>query len=203
MIRWAVFITASLVLHILILGIPFPVSFSEAPEKPGIVVDVELVKLVQPVQPVKKNPATRVTPSLPPAPVLQKKTEPFPKETPKRQVPAEDTVSVPEPLISVSGNEPKINPQSSSPAPREVTVTDTVRRVSPVYPLVSRRRGEEGEVRILASIDAGGKVAGVTVIETSGYPTLDESAIRAVRKWVFSPGSPEKLIVPVIFRLEQ
>lgn len=196
MIRWAVFITASFFLHILILGIPFPVSFSEAPEQPRIVVDVELV------QPVKMDPVTRVTPSLPTAPVLQEKTDPVPKEKPARQVLAEDSVSVPEPPVSVSGDKPEIHSDLSPPEPREVTVTDTVRRVSPVYPLASRRRGEEGEVRILASIGSRGKVAGVTIIESSGHPALDGSAIKAVRKWVFSPGAPEKLIVPVIFRLD-
>ncbi len=196
MIRWVVFIAASLFLHILILGIPFPVSFSEAPEQPRIVVDVELV------QPVKMDPVTRVTPSLPPAPVLPEKSYPAQKEKPARQVPAEDAVSLPEPPVSVSGVEPKANSDLSSQAPREVTVTDTVRRVSPVYPLASRRRGEEGEVRILASIDSRGKVARVTIIESSGHNSLDESAIKAVRKWVFSPGAPEKLIVPVIYRLD-
>ncbi|MDO9508611.1 MAG: energy transducer TonB [Thermovirgaceae bacterium] len=81
--------------------------------------------------------------------------------------------------------------------------SDVVKRVHPVYPLASRRRGEEGEVSLLASIGPRGEVARVTVLESSGYTALDESALNAVRKWLFSPGTPEKLIVPVIFKLEQ
>ena len=90
---------------------------------------------------------------------------------------------------------------TTSLEPRLANAADTLRRVRPIYPLASRRRGEEGEVRLLVSLGLNGSVAAVTVSISSGYSSLDESAVNAVKKWLFSPASPAKLIVPVIFRL--
>ena len=57
-------------------------------------------------------------------------------------------------------------------------------------------------MRFLVRIDPAGKVVTAKVVLSSGHPSLDASALEAVRKWLFAPGSPEDLIVPVIFRLE-
>lgn len=80
--------------------------------------------------------------------------------------------------------------------------SDVIARVQPVYPLASRRRGEEGEVRLLVRLGPGGAILSVEVMGSSGYPSLDASALAAAKKWRFSPHTPKELIVPVIFRLE-
>ncbi len=105
----------------------------------------------------------------------------------------------PEPQIVASGGGARPSEGSATPV---VTEADTIRRVTPVYPLASRRRGEEGEVRLLVGVSIDGSTASVEVVGTSGFSALDEAAILAVRRWRFAPGSPDKLIVPVIFRLE-
>jgi protein TonB len=77
--------------------------------------------------------------------------------------------------------------------------------VPPVYPEVAARAHIEGIVIVEATIDARGRVTSATVLR--GVPVLDDAALEAVRKWVYTPtllnGVPTPLIltVTVTFRL--
>jgi len=146
-------------------------------------------------------------------------TSPLPKKTPQKALSAEnkpfpDAVPIETGSFKAFEEPGNMDPQPEVVAPGAenkslgglavplVTDADTVRRVGPVYPLASRRKGEEGEVRLLVGVGKNGRAASVEVVQTSGYPALDDSAVYAVRRWLFAPGSPEKVIVPVIFILE-
>jgi protein TonB len=59
--------------------------------------------------------------------------------------------------------------------------------IDPPYPLGSRLRGEQGVVRLRVRVAADGRVEGLEVERSSGFPALDRSAARAVRKVRFSP----------------
>lgn len=60
-------------------------------------------------------------------------------------------------------------------------------RVAPKdYPVEARRRGVEGEVIALLTVDAEGKVVDVEVKQSLGHG-LDELAAEAFRKWRFEP----------------
>lgn len=78
----------------------------------------------------------------------------------------------------------------------------------PPYPGAARRAGREGLVLLRVLVATNGSVASVTVRETSGYDDFDSVAVRAVRKWRFSParraGQPVASFhdVRVRFRLE-
>lgn len=195
MTKWAIFIAASLALHMILFAIPFSVSLSKDTESALIVVDVELVSLA------KKEPRN----TLVKAPAVSRTKIPAsrPEDKIHGQVPVEAVSSFPAHSAAVSEDTQNVPEGSAHYQPRLVTAEDTVRRVRPIYPLASRRRGEEGEVRLLVTLGLDGSVKAVTVSASSGHPALDGSAVNAVRKWLFSPGSPEKLIVPVIFKLEQ
>lgn len=79
----------------------------------------------------------------------------------------------------------------------------------PVYPGTARQRGYEGDVLIAAEVRADGRIGTVRVTRTSGYPTLDESALEAVKMWRFEParrlGSAVNVWVeiPIRFKLSQ
>ncbi len=47
--------------------------------------------------------------------------------------------------------------------------------------------GWEGAVLLRVEVNPDGTVADVSVRRTSGYPTLDEAALTAVRRWRFTP----------------
>lgn len=62
-----------------------------------------------------------------------------------------------------------------------------MRRVVPQYPPLSVHRREEGTVSVRALVDRTGRVSDVLLEHTSGFDRLDESALHAVRQWVFAP----------------
>ncbi len=78
----------------------------------------------------------------------------------------------------------------------------------PHYPSAARRRGDEGTVVIGVDISAAGRGERVEIIQSSGYNTLDEAALEAVREWRFVPAKRDgiavagSLRIPVLFRLK-
>ena len=74
--------------------------------------------------------------------------------------------------------------------------------VTPEYPQFAARAHVEGIVIIEATIDPRGRVVNATVLR--GVPVLDEAALEAVRKWVYTPtllnGVPTPIIMTVTLR---
>ena len=56
----------------------------------------------------------------------------------------------------------------------------------PIYPLSSRRLREEGLVLVKLCVNPRGAVEKVDVIRSSGYQSLDNSALHALVKWKFA-----------------
>lgn len=57
----------------------------------------------------------------------------------------------------------------------------------PVYPQLSRKLREQGTVVLQLTVLASGKVANVTVLQSSGYARLDKAALQAVQHWRYQP----------------
>ena len=78
----------------------------------------------------------------------------------------------------------------------------------PPYPLIARKRGQQGTVVLKVVVAADGIPVSVSVQHSSGYSLLDQSALDTVGKWRFSPavraGKPvqSERLLPVEFRLE-
>jgi protein TonB len=79
----------------------------------------------------------------------------------------------------------------------------------PVYPSLARKMGHEGVVLLAAEILTDGHVGQLLVKKSSGFPTLDQSALDAVRRWKFIPAKwlgnavSAWVDVPVKFRLNE
>ena len=77
----------------------------------------------------------------------------------------------------------------------------------PGYPHASAALGEQGLVVLRMTIGADGLVSAVDLLQSSGYPRLDEAALAAIAKWRFTPavadGEPveSRIVLPVRFRL--
>ncbi len=77
----------------------------------------------------------------------------------------------------------------------------------PVYPGAARQRGYEGDVLIAAEVRADGRIGAVRVKRSSGYASLDNSALEAVRAWRFEPARRMGAVVdawveiPIRFKL--
>jgi protein TonB len=73
---------------------------------------------------------------------------------------------------------------------------DGARNRRPNYPEASRRRGEQGVVRVELFVDPAGRVADVRMIESSGFAALDAAAMETLRDWRFRPA--ERAGLPVM-----
>lgn len=68
-----------------------------------------------------------------------------------------------------------------------------------VYPRSSRSRSEEGLVKLSFTVDAFGSVSGVSITASSGFPELDEAAVKAVCSALFIPARKgEKAVESVV-----
>ncbi|GGO84133.1 hypothetical protein GCM10011348_29670 [Marinobacterium nitratireducens] len=61
------------------------------------------------------------------------------------------------------------------------------------YPVASRRRGEEGIVKLFFVLDHNGKVESFRISESSGYRRLDEAVIRMLQSAVPLPAFPAEM----------
>ncbi|WP_246135601.1 energy transducer TonB, partial [Pararhodospirillum oryzae] len=60
---------------------------------------------------------------------------------------------------------------------------------TPAYPAASRRAGERGVVLLALLIDPEGRVIDHRVERSSGFPRLDEAAVKALSQCRFEPGT--------------
>ncbi len=75
-----------------------------------------------------------------------------------------------------------------------------VKKVAPRYPKKAKANRIEGTVIIQAVIDKKGKVEDVTVLRGVD-PSLDKSAVRAVKKWRYEPAMVDGKPVRVYFTI--
>lgn len=77
----------------------------------------------------------------------------------------------------------------------------------PQYPLLSKRRGEEGSVLIRAFVDQNGIASRVEIFKSSSFYLLDNAALEAIKKWHFIPAKrlgqyiSSSVIIPINFKL--
>ena len=76
------------------------------------------------------------------------------------------------------------------------------RNIRPDYPKGARQRGEQGDVVVEIRVNAEGTVDEVKVATSSGFPELDEAAVRAARAAKFSPARSGRDAVASTARLK-
>lgn len=69
----------------------------------------------------------------------------------------------------------------------------------PVYPLLSRRLGEQGHVLLSLQVLADGALGQVRLKQSSGYRRLDDAAMAAVRTWTFLPARQNGVAVTATY----
>jgi TonB family protein len=77
---------------------------------------------------------------------------------------------------------------------------DLIKTAPPLYPYADRARRHQGKGIFRLALDQKtGSVVQVTVEKSTGYKTLDDSAIGALRQWRFRPSKRKIVHVPVNF----
>ena len=150
--------------------------------------------------------------SPPPVPVLQAslRLPPDPARLP-------EPPPLPESLLKNTIDPETSEPQPQSPPPpaskppptrrpdakREIQTAQRKLSEHIFYPPEAIARGLEGEVRLIITLTPDGRVEDVHVGASSGYPILDNAAIKAAYAAGRLPGTTSReLILPVIFRLQ-
>lgn len=140
---------------------------------------------VEPPKPREEAPpeAERAEDPLPPDPEAPKLAEPEPEhekmETPELK-PEPEKPKVEHPPAEIA---PAVAPkQAKIDAPPKPNKT-----IRPDYPKGARQRGEQGDVVLEIRVNAAGIVDRVDIVSPSGFPELDEAAVRAARAARFTP----------------
>jgi len=220
-------IGASILAHGLVLGLGGGLRVP-APDVPRLL-EARLVREVVPEKKVEvPRPEAHPARAEPPAPARHAsvRTRPEPVQPQQRLVsearsehpaPAVATASAPsapvasQPAAAAGPVAPTAAPPSQADAPASYSPPSFGARYldnpKPGYPLIARRRGLEGTVRLDVRVSAEGIPISVRVRESGGHESLDEAALTAVWHWRFVParrgGEPVEasVVVPVRFRL--
>ena len=99
--------------------------------------------------------------------------------------------------VGGTGTEPKPEPPAGPVrVGGNIKEPKKLRNVPPLYPEVAKQARVQGVVVLEATIDRSGRVDNVRVLR--GIPLLNEAAVEAVKKWVYSPTMLNGEPVPVI-----
>jgi protein TonB len=119
------------------------------------------------------------------------------KEKPPVQVIAPDInitvpVEAPPPIQNVTTKAAPPPP----PAPRAVAPGTPIKPISmpdvhDYYPEQARRDGQEGRAQVEVCVGANGKIVSAETATTSGFPALDEAAIKVAKAARFKPATSE------------
>jgi protein TonB len=218
--------------HLAALAALRPDQIAQPFEKAPETIAVSLVNAAQPTQPKPKPPAASVQ-KVP----KQKQTKPVKKQAKFKPLPVINKTPVSKPAAprmetASRAVMPPVEPASVQPAATSsppaqnaatapgIKAADSqafqspsfnaayLRNPPPVYPLRSRRLGEQGRVLLNVQVLADGTAGSVALKDGSGSRRLDQAALEAVKKWRFIPAKQgEKpvnawVIVPVSFSLE-
>jgi len=140
---------------------------------------------------------------VPPAPPPPSDTPPPPvQQTPliastAQTIAPPPIVVAPPPPAPVAAVETPAPPPPAPIVPPDVDAA-TMNNPPPVYPMESRRRHEQGVVRLRVIITPEGRVKDISVARSSGFDRLDKAALDAVRKWRFRPGTQAGLPVEAV-----
>ncbi len=163
----------------------------------------------KPPEPVKQPVVRKVAPTLPPPP------QPVAIEDPTPSPRAVTGVLTPQPPAPPIAAPVAVAPEPPAPAPAPAppkvelpsTNADYLQNPKPPYPSVSRRLGEQGTVVHSVLIGADGLPKSARLIQSSGFPRLDEAAYTAVMRWRYVPGKRNGVAeamsfpVPIIWEL--
>lgn len=171
----------AIALHVALIAaaVTWKYTVAEREREPQLAVyDVDLT-------PPPPPPETDAKP-LPPPPAVQAPNPPVVLHLPQQPVFVVTPDPPPEPPAAPSP------PQAPAPAPPQpVSAGDLsssmIHAPSPRYPTESRRKREQGTVLLAVVLGPDGNVADIRIARSSGHSRLDEAALRAVRRWRWSP----------------
>lgn len=119
--------------------------------------------------------------------VQQSRSEPDVAPPPEvEKITGSTAARVETPIFSAEAVAPKLLPQPKPLAVSQGVVPGRlIKKISPVYPVQAREARVHGLVVLSVAIESTGRVGKVRVI--SGHPLLAQSAVQAVKSWIYEP----------------
>jgi protein TonB len=100
-------------------------------------------------------------------------------------------------------------PAAHQPLIVQPSVDPRIGLSEPAYPPQELRLGHAGTVILAVQILENGRVGSVRVEQSSGFPRLDDAAVRQAARWQLSPGTRDGVPIvmwkriPITFRLRE
>ena len=162
-----------------------------------------------PPRPSQSKPA----PSVPIRHTTRAMALPISSPVPASPMPAAPAAAAPSAVVSSSA--PVASPASSGAGDNSRPASTTPARWQaaylhnppPEYPWQARQRNQQGVVWLSVEVLASGQSGQVSVLRSSGVPSLDQAALRAVSRWRFVPARQgqaavdSRVEIPIRFRL--
>jgi periplasmic protein TonB len=200
----------AITLHVLVLGALM--SYEPARSALAAAAPIMVSLITAPRAEPKPEPPVEIPPPRPKPVVKPKPPEPVMLAAP---TPAPAVMSAP-PLPP----EPPPVPEVQAPPPAPVAAApaepvtppifnaDYLDNPKPVYPLASRRSGQQGRVILRVLVNVSGTADEVQVRDSSGHVRLDEAARDTVQRWRFVPAKRGAqpvaawVLIPITFGLD-
>lgn len=178
------------------------------PPQPTIMVSLIQAAVPSEAQPEPPPPQPEAPP---PTPAPQMVASPRPTASPMTAPPLPEPPrpAAPQPAA------PQPAAAASTPAPAAPSTTPPnftaayLNNPGPQYPYESRRKREQGTVRLKVYVNAEGRPEQVQIDRSSGFPNLDNAALDVVKKrWRFVPAKQDGkavaawVVVPMEFELK-
>jgi protein TonB len=141
----------------------------------------KLESMIQPQPPDLPPPVFPVEAPPPPPPPKPQPPKPQPPK-PRQATPAAPPSDAPPQQAAAA-------PAAQQAGPKVVNDAQVgyLTRPAPIYPMRSKRAGDQGTVMVRVLVDATGRPSQVVLQKSSGHPELDESALSALRAARFRP----------------
>jgi protein TonB len=169
-----------------------------------------LHRLVEPrpltVRLVAAAPAPQ--PKLPEPPEPQLKPVPRSLSLPLPEIVSATAPAAPAPTPPVPEQTAPAQPAPPAPVVPPNFIAAYLDNPAPVYPPLSRRLHETGQVLLHAHVNVEGHCDKVDIQQSSGFARLDQAALDAVRRWRFVPARQGEqtvaawVLIPVNFALD-
>lgn len=170
-----------------------------------------LSEIITPPSPKVEPPAPPKPPEPAPEPVVKKTPPPAPQPVavPDAAPTAPTGVFGPTPALPAISEPVAVAPAPPAPAappapPRiELPSSDAsyLQNPKPAYPPISKRLGEQGKVVHSVLIGTDGVPISARLVQSSGFPRLDEAAYAAVMRWRYVPGKRNGVVEAMSFNV--
>jgi protein TonB len=149
------------------------------------------------------------TPARPPVAASRPPEPPEPAKAAARAEPATSAPVPPAPTSQAPASPPPAAPRSdvaaARPAPAPTPVPAALRlvtRVDPDFPREATQAGvDQGSVKARMTLDAGGNVTRVEIVEANPRRVFDRAVVRALSQWRYSDGAAGRTVdMEIAFR---